>query len=177
LADGESNMTAGIRIIDSPYPFPTPLDHKLRELSRTVGPQGNTIVYDYTGLGIIIPPDALNKPTEIIINMLCMGPGLNEENKFFHLDVYHISSQESEFLKEVTIWFPAINCSGLKAYFYKDQTVKTYDDEVKLWKDKKIWNSISDESVWETIPVELKKNYYAVFKTKKFGIYTAGYFK
>lgn len=146
-------------------------------LSRSAGPPGATIVYNYTGFGIIIPPGALDKETEITINMLYMGPGLNEKNNFFHLDVYRISSQETEFSKEITIWFPAVNYSGLKAYFYKDQTVKNYVDEVKLWTNQEIWNSISDESVWEPIPVEIKKNYYAVFKTKKCGIYTAGYFK
>jgi hypothetical protein len=152
------------------YDMPQPL-------TRTVGPQGDTIVYDYTGLGIIIPPGALYKQSDITINILYMGPGLNEKNNFFHLDVYRLSSQDSEFSKDITIWFPAVNHTGIKAYFYKDQMVKTCADDVKLWTNKEIWNSISDESVWETIPVEIKENYYAVFKTKKCGIYTAGYFK
>lgn len=149
----------------------------LQPLTRIVGSQGDTIVYDYTGLGIIIPPGALDKETDITINMLYMGPGLNEKNNFFHLDVYQIFSKENEFLKEITIWFPAVNYNGLKAYFYKDLTVKTCADGVKLWTNKEIWNSISDLTVWEPIPVEVKENYYAVFKTTKYGIYTAGYFK
>ncbi len=146
-------------------------------LTRAVGPPGDTIVYNYTGFGIIIPTDALDKETDITINMLYMGPGLNEQNNFFHLDVYRIYSEESEFLKDITIWFPAVNYSGLKAYFYKDRTITTSADDVKLWTNKEIWNSISDESIWEPISVEIKKNYYAVFKTKTCGIYTAGYFK
>jgi len=145
-------------------------------LTKPVGPPGDTIVYDYTGFGIIIPPGALNKETDITINIIYMGPGLNEQNNFFHLDVYRISSQESEFLKEITIWFPAVNYNGLKAYFYKDLTVNDVDEN-RLWTNKEVWNSISDLTVWEPIPVEIKENYYAVFKTKKCGIYTAGYFK
>jgi len=137
-------------------------------LTETIGVKGGIIINDSTGLVLHIPSEALESSVEITIEMLDF-PQLITESNFFHLNVYKFSPADLIFSKDVEIWFPAINYESLTGYFCSEENWKEFTQE-------KIWEKISNNRVWEIIPAEITENYYAIIKTRKFGIYTAGYF-
>jgi len=123
------------------------------EITKTVTSDGAVINYNYTGLRLVIPPDALDKPVNINIEAI-NPPDKEPEKSFFKGHIYKFSPENLEFLKEITIYFPA---------FGMIVNIVPYRWEVSEWKD------ISSELL--TLPDE--PGIFPV-KTRKFGFYALG---
>ena len=130
---------------DQPTPAPTlPL-----MLIDRIGPEGKTMIYENTGLKLVIPAEALEKTEEIKIEVI-KGASLDEKDSIPHLEIYQFSPSDIKLQKEAIIYFPVSDLNGKVISGYR-----------------------LDESGWHEVPVEIEEDY-ALIKTKEFGTYTIG---
>jgi len=129
------------------------IDEKPSVLSETVGPEGNTIDYRYTGLRIGIPEKALDENVTITVCVV-ESPGREPENVLFIRPIHKFSPEDLEFSKDITIYFP----------------VQSEIDNMAGYR----W----DEKKWRELPAKfsgLSMSYrWAMVKTDELGIYTLG---
>jgi len=123
-------------------------------LSETIGPKGDTIDYNYTGLRLVIPEKALEKTVNITVSVDVL-PGKEPENVFFKGYVYKFSPEDTKFSKEISIYFPAFGGGyGMAGY---------------------VW----EKSGWKELPAEFSQSPmeqgWALVKSMKLGIYALGF--
>lgn len=89
-------------------------------VTKSIDSNGGVVDYDYTGLRLVIPGEALAKSVDIEIRVI--QPSLEPpENVFFYGLIYYILPEDIEFSQDVSILLPLSGYSeGICAYLLRN---------------------------------------------------------
>ena len=177
----DGSIPGGDPMLDVNSPVATATPDVYNPLTvETVGPEGKKIFYNYKGLNIIIPREAVDKSIEITIQLI-EPSGINYKNKFLYLWLVQLTPLDIKFKTEIYICFRSLEQKRLNGYRLNERSYKKISGEIKS--DENLLELLSDEleaipdkSFWDPAEVSASGGGSAEIVTKRLGIYTVGYF-